>query len=199
MEFEKLLAINGHSSLFTMVSRTNFGLIAESLADKKRIPVYQSMNVSTLTDISMFTNDGEISLKEVFVKMHEKFEGKETEVVKGSDADMKKMFGEIITDYDQERVYGTHIKKAFVWYNQLVKNNAIDIEAWKKADEEIEAKMKELQGDKEQGEEKKVAKEKDTTKKSTEKKVVNKTQTKQAAPKNAPTKKVQGVRKSGGS
>jgi dephospho-CoA kinase len=60
MEFEKLISVSGKGSLYKIVSKTNFGLIAESLEDGKRMPVYQSNNVSTLTDISIYTNEGDV-------------------------------------------------------------------------------------------------------------------------------------------
>ena len=35
-------------------------------------------------------------------------------------------FESIIPDYDRERVYLTHIKKMFSWYNILVANGIVD-------------------------------------------------------------------------
>ena len=211
MEFDKLISVSGYGSLFKIISKTNFGLIAESLEDGKRMPVYQSYNVSTLTDISIYKEDGEVSLKEVLLSIHEKEGGKETTALKSKDPEIKKYFETILPDYDKERVYTSDIKKLLKWYNQLVKNNAIDPEAWKKEDAEtkeedasIETKKDKAVDDKEADTSAKAQGDKKVTKKektdAAKKKTVAKTN-KPAAKKitNAPAKKVQTVRKSGGS
>jgi hypothetical protein len=209
MEFNKLISVSGYGSLYKIISKTNFGLIAESLEDGKRMPVYQSYNVSTLTDISIYKEDGEVSLKEVLLTIYEKEGGKETAALKSKDPEIKKYFESILPDYDKERVYTSDIKKLLRWYNQLVKNNAIDPEAWKKEDAEAKeedssasaqndkAGEETAEASKAQGEKKVVKKEKTEAAK---KKTVAKTN-KPAAKKvtNAPAKKVQTVRKSGGS
>ncbi len=202
MELEKIITISGYGSLFTVIRRTNNGLIAESLEDKKRIPVFQNMDVSTLEDISVYTDSGEIPLKEVFVKIFEKEGGKEAGDVKADNNTLFAYFESIIPDFDRERVYASHIKKILKWYNQLVKNNLIDPEKLK-AKEEHEAVAEADTTD-----EKKLkatkTKAADDSGKSNEKKK----ETKKAAAvkpakstgtvKNAPAKKVQAVRKAGG-
>ncbi len=206
MEFDKLISVSGYGSLFKIVSKTNFGLIAESLEDGKRMPVYQSYNVSTLSDISIYTNDGEVSLKEVFLKIYEKEAGAECATAKGKDADIKAYFEAIQPDYDKEKVYTSDIKKLLKWYNQLIKGNHLDPEELKKKDEETKEEGEDSstnsQGDKkvaEDGGEKKTAPKKEKTETVKKKTVTAKTNKTAPAVKNAPVKKVQTVRKSGGS
>lgn len=207
MEFDKLISVSGYGSLYKIISRTNFGLIAESLEDKKRMPVYQSYNVSTLTDISIYTEEAEVSLKEVFLKIYEKEGGKETAALKSKDPEIKKYFEEVLPEYDKERVYTSDIKKLLKWYNQLIKSNLLDPEELKKKDEEVaeeteakaESKTK-AKAKKEDGAEveKKPAAKKEKTDAAKKKTAAAKTN--KPAPKvtNAPAKKVQTVRKSGG-
>jgi len=208
MEFEKLISVSGKGSLFKIVSRTNFGLIAESLEDGKRLPVYQSNNVSTLTDISIYTNEGDVSLKTVLLKIYEKESGKETSAVTGKDDAVRKYFGEILPDFDQERVYTSDIKKLLKWYNQLIKNN-IDPEQLKDKEEAEETEQEET---KKATKSKAKAKDEDASTEKEKKPAVKKEKTDAAkkkttaaktnkpAPKvtNAPAKKVQTVRKAGG-
>ncbi len=196
MEFDKLISVSGYGSLFKIVSKTNFGLIAESLEDGKRMPVYQSYNVSTLSDISIYTTDGETSLKEVFLKIYEKESGAECAATK--DAEIKAYFEGILPDYDKEKVYTSDIKKLLKWYNQLVKGKHLDPEELKKKDEEKKEDTEEKAEVVAEGGEKKVVK-KEKTDPAKKKKVAAKTN--KSAPKvtNAPAKKVQTVRKSGGS
>jgi hypothetical protein len=189
MEFEKFIAISGQGSLFVIISRTANGLIAESVEDKKRIPVFQNMDVSSLQDISIYTNSGEVPLKEVFLKMFEKEEGKEAIDAKADNNSLFSYFETIVPEFDREKVYASHIKKMLKWYNQLVKSNLLDPEKLKAKEENTE-----VAESKKSEEKPKVEKEKKEPKK-----VAKTNVTKPAAPKNAPTKKVQGVRKAGGS
>lgn len=173
-------------------------MIAESLEDGKRMPVYQSYNVSTLGDISIYTTEGEVSLKEVFIKVYEKENSAECAAAKAKDAEIKTYFESILPDYDKEKVYVSDIKKLLKWYNQLVKGNHMTLEDLKKEEEvttEEEVDKKEAKA--EDGTEKKVVK-KDKTDEPKKKKVVAKTKTAAPKVKNAPAKKVQTVRKAGG-
>lgn len=199
MEFDKLISVSGYGSLYKIISKTNFGLIAESLEDGKRMPVYQSYNVSTLTDISIYTNEGDVSLKEVFLKIYEKEEGKEC-AANAKDAEIKKYFETIVEDYDKEKVYTSDIKKLLKWYNQLVKSNLLDPEELKPKEE---AETEEGAGDKKEAKteettEKKTAPKKEKTDTPKKKNVTAKTNKTTPAVKNAPVKKVQTVRKAGG-
>lgn len=199
MEFEKLISVSGYGSLFKIISRTNFGLIAESLEDGKRMPVYQSYNVSTLSDISMYTNEGDVALKEVLLKIYDKESGAECVAAKAKDPEVKTYFESILPDYDKEKVYVSDIKKLLKWYNQLVKTKSIDPEAWKKEDEEVKEETEAVETKAADSTEKKTAAKKEKSE-ATKKKVAT-AKTNKPAPtvKNAPAKKVQTVRKSGGS
>jgi hypothetical protein len=206
MEFEKIIAISGYGSLFTIISRTKNGLIAESLEDKKRIPVFQNMDVSTLEDISIYTDSGEVPLKEVFVKIFEKEGGKETVDAHADNSKLFAYFESIVPDFDRERVYASHIKKMIKWYNQLVKNNLIDPEKLKTKEEseevaegdateenKIKAKKTKTADDSGKSDEKKKE-----PKKVAAKQIAAKPAKSTGAVKNAPAKKVQAVRKAGG-
>lgn len=213
MEFEKLIAISGQGSLFMIISRTGFGLVAESLEDKKRVPVYQSNNVSTLEDISIYTQEGDVPLREVFLKIFEKEGGKNCLDPKEGNDKLKAYFKEILPDFDEERVYVSDMKKVFKWYNQLVNTGDLTADVLKPAAEE-EAPAEEEKETKKAGKKKAEAKDEKETKAEEKKKETKKgdakktTAKKTAAPKvakstgavkNAPTKKVQTVRKAGGS
>ncbi|MCX7745133.1 MAG: DUF5606 domain-containing protein [Flavobacteriales bacterium] len=206
MEFEKIIAISGQGSLYTVISRSNNGLIAESLEDKKRIPVFQNMDVSTLEDISIYTESGELPLKEVFVRIFEKEGGKEALDAKADNSTLFAYFETIVPDFDRERVYASHIKKMIKWYNQLVKNNLIDPEKLKSKEEtdmvaeveeteEKKAKTKKTKASDEPG---KTEEKKKETKKTAAKPATAKPAKSTGAVKNAPAKKVQAVRKAGG-
>lgn len=136
------MAISGHSGLFKFISQGRHGIIVESLTDGKRNNVNASAKVSSLTDIAIFTNDGEIAFRDVLKKIKETENGGAAISQKSDDKELKKYFEKILPDYDRERVYTSDIKKVITWYNQLQALNLLDIIEEKEAPAE-EAKEEE--------------------------------------------------------
>jgi Domain of unknown function (DUF5606) len=123
MEFEKLIAISGQGSLFKIVGRAKFGLVAENLETGKKMPVYQSHQVSTLQDISMFTQDGDVPLREVLIKLLAFSKDNSLPSAKdASSADVRTFFKQVLPEHDEDRVHDADIRKLIKWFNQLVKN-----------------------------------------------------------------------------
>lgn len=127
MELKDIMAISGHSGLFKFISQGRHGIIVESLTDGKRNNINASAKVSSLTDIAIFTNDGEIAFRDVLKKIKEVEGGGVAINQKSDDKELKKYFEKILPDYDRERVYTSDIKKVITWYNQLQVLNLLDI------------------------------------------------------------------------
>jgi hypothetical protein len=127
MELKDIMAISGHSGLFKFISQGRHGIIVESLSDAKRISISASAKVSSLTDIAIFTNDGEVAFKDVLKKIREAENGGPAINQKSEDKELKKYFEKILPDYDREKVYTSDIKKVIAWYNQLQSLNQLDI------------------------------------------------------------------------
>ena len=68
-DLQKILAITGEQGLFTYVSQARNGMIAESMLTGRRSVFGPHAKVSSLSDISIYTEDGETPLKEVLLKM----------------------------------------------------------------------------------------------------------------------------------
>jgi hypothetical protein len=99
-------------------------------ATKKRVPVYNSDQVVMLDDIAIYTDTEEIPLRNVFAKIYEKENGVLPFDLKlSTPEEMVEYFAAVIPDYDRERVYLTHIKKMYSWYNILVGNGIVDFAA----------------------------------------------------------------------
>ncbi len=116
MNLREIVAISGVGGLHKIIGRTKTGLILESLNEtKKRFPTSIQDKVSVLEDISMYTEDGDMRLAEVFVKLNEN--GK----VPTSKDDVKtlRQFLVDVIKLDSERVYDSDIKKLITWYNAL--------------------------------------------------------------------------------
>lgn len=124
MDLTKILSISGMSGLFKVVAHGKSGLIVESLADKKRIPVHSSNKISVLDSISIYANSGDtIPLQDLLKKIYEKQNGGKAPDSKSSDDELKKFFGEVLPEYDKEKVHTSDIRKAILWYNQLQKTD----------------------------------------------------------------------------
>ena len=128
MDLSKVLSIAGKPGLFKMVSQSKSGLIVESLVDGRRIPAFSHERISSLEEISIFTESEKVPLKEVFQSLFKKEDGKATISHKSDTKELKALMLEILPDYDQERVYISDIKKLVNWYNLLVDKGLIDLE-----------------------------------------------------------------------
>lgn len=126
--FETVLTISGKPGLYRLLSHGRNMFIVECVdASKKRVPVYNSDQVVMLDDIAIYTDTEEIPLRNVFAKMYEKEGGVlPFDLKMATPEEMVEYFEGIIPDYDRERVYLTHIKKMFSWYNILVGNGIAD-------------------------------------------------------------------------
>jgi hypothetical protein len=118
-----ILAISGQPGLFKLVTEGKNSIIVESLLTGKRMPAYSTSKISALADISVFTNSGEIQLKELFVRMKES--GK-TFSEKLSSDQLKNTFEEVMPEYDRDRVYVSDMKKIFQWYQLLSEKDLLN-------------------------------------------------------------------------
>jgi hypothetical protein len=126
MDLSKIMAISGKSGLFKIISQTKGGLIVESLTDSKKIPVFASDRSSVLEDISMFTYDEDVPLKNVLWNIFKKEEGKQASIDPKADGNkLREYFESVLQDHDKERVYTSDIKKVIGWYNQLLEHNLV--------------------------------------------------------------------------
>ncbi len=121
MELKDILAISGQPGLYKYVAQSMRGVIVESLIDGKRMNVSSNARVSALTEISMFTEGEDIALADVFTNIWNYTEGKEAVSHKESANKIIEEFGNVLPDYDRERVHVSDMKKCFAWYNILVK------------------------------------------------------------------------------
>lgn len=125
MSVEKVLAISGKPGLYELKIQTRSGFIAESLIDGKRLTVGLRSNVSLLSEISIYTETGELKLFEVFAKIATKENNGPALDHKATNNDLMAYFGEVVPDFDRDRVYVSDIKKVLNWYNILQQANYI--------------------------------------------------------------------------
>lgn len=115
-----ILSVSGKPGLFKLISNAKNMVIVESLADKRRLPIYARDKVVSLGDIAMYTDEGEVPLSEVLTKIQTKENGGKSSIAPNSKPEeLRKYFAEILPSYDRDRVYDSDIKKLLAWYNLL--------------------------------------------------------------------------------
>ena len=120
-DLSKILAISGQSGLYLYISQARTGAIVEALADKKRSSVGMTSKITSLADISIYTEDEEVKLQQVFLNMKEVLGDAEAPSAKSDPKDLKALFEKALPDYDRDRFYVSHMKKVVEWYNALLK------------------------------------------------------------------------------
>jgi len=119
MVLKDLLAIAGSPGLYKFIAQGKNAVIVEHLETGKRTSAHGVAKVSSLEDITVFTDKKEVPLAEVFDKIYEKENGAASINHKSSPEELKDYFSELIPGYDREKVYVSDIKKIIQWYNIL--------------------------------------------------------------------------------
>jgi hypothetical protein len=126
MDLNKILSIAGKPGLYRLVAQSKNGLIIESLLDGKRMNAFMNEKISSLEEISLFSHSEDVALKDVLQSMFNLTNGQKAIDNKADDIKIKEFFGQIVPDYDKERVYVSHMRKVIGWYNLLLEKEMLD-------------------------------------------------------------------------
>ena len=125
-DLSRILSISGQSGLFLYVSQARSGAIVEALSDKKRSTVGMTSKLTSLADISIYTDDEEVKLQQVFLNMKEVLGDADAPSAKADPKELKALFEKALPTYDRDRFYVSHMKKVVEWYNALHKYASFD-------------------------------------------------------------------------
>lgn len=131
-----ILSVSGQSGLFKLVAESKNNIIVESLETFKRMPVHSTSKVSALEDIAIYTENGDVPLKDIFKAIFEKENGGPAISPKASANELKIYFEKVVPEYDKDRVYISDIKKVLLWYNTLQNKKLLDFSEEEKDKEE---------------------------------------------------------------
>lgn len=121
MNLKDILSISGEPGLFKFIAQGRNAIIVEHLETKKRRTASGSAKVSSLEDISIFTEKEDLPLGKVFDLIFEKENGGASVDSKSDAGKLKSYFDEVLPEYDKDRVYVSDMKKVVTWYNILHK------------------------------------------------------------------------------
>ena len=141
MELKEILAISGQPGLYKYVAQSTNGVIVESLLDGRRMNASASSKVSSLTEISMFTEGEDIALADVFTKIYAHTGGKEAISPKEAPEKLKAAFAEVLPEYDRDRVHVSDMKKCFAWYNILVRAGFTEFKLRSEGEEHVSRRL----------------------------------------------------------
>ncbi|OFY57749.1 MAG: hypothetical protein A2V50_04100 [Bacteroidetes bacterium RBG_19FT_COMBO_42_10] len=146
MVLKDIMAISGQPGLFKFIVRGKNAIIVEHLETKRRGSAFNSARVSSLDEITVFTEKEEdMPLGKVLDLIYEKENGGPAIDYKSDPEKLKSYFGEVLPDYDRDKVYNSDIRKILQWYNVLQKLNLLvkeEPEAKEHPEQEKEAKPK---------------------------------------------------------
>ena len=125
-DLSKILAISGQSGLYLYVSQARNGAIVEALTDKKRTSVGMTNKLTSLADISIYTDDEEVKLQQVFLNMKDVLGENDAPSAKSKPEELKALFEKALPTYDRDRFYVSHMKKVVEWYNALKNYASLD-------------------------------------------------------------------------
>ena len=138
-DLTRILSISGQSGLFHYVSQARNGVVVEALADGKRSSFGMTSKMTSLADISIYTDEEEVKLQQVFVNMKEVLGEDDAPSAKSAPEVLKALFEKALPDYDRDRFYVSHMKKVVEWYNALKNYASLDFVNPEEEAEETEA------------------------------------------------------------
>ncbi len=142
MNLESIISVTGKPGLYKVLSQIKNGLIVESIVDGKRTPIHATDKVSALSDISIYTNDGDMPLEEIYGVIYEKTGGKSAVDHKAKPEELRSFMTSVVPNYDADRVYNSDLKKMFQWFNVLVEKGLLVPAKGDKGSSKTEAKPK---------------------------------------------------------
>ena len=125
-DLSKILAVSGQSGLYLYIAQTRSGAVVASLSDKKRSSVSVTSKITSMADISIYTDDEEVKLQQVFENMKQVLGDADAPSAKSKPEELKALFEKALPTYDRDRFYVSHMKKVVEWYNALKNYASLD-------------------------------------------------------------------------
>ncbi|WP_296164591.1 DUF5606 domain-containing protein, partial [uncultured Porphyromonas sp.] len=127
MKLSEIVSISGKPGLFLFINSSRVPYTVEELETGRRMPVFGREKMSLLSNISMYTTEGEKPLAEVMQGMYETFgeEIPDAQIVSESAETLKTFMDKALPNWDRERIHQSDIKKLAKWY-QILRQKGMD-------------------------------------------------------------------------
>lgn len=127
MKLSEIVSISGKPGLFLFINSSRVPYTVEELETGRRMPVFGREKMSLLSNISMYTIEGEKPLAEVMQGMYETFgeEIPDAKSVSESAESLRDFMDKALPNWDKERIHQSDIKKLAKWY-QILRQKGMD-------------------------------------------------------------------------
>ena len=121
MNLKGIISISGKGGLFKVIGQGKNNVIVQDLESGRKFPAFATNKISALEDISIYTEDDDVLLADVYTSLYDKTGGKAAMSHSSNLDELKSFFDTVLPDYDKERVSNADLKKVFQWFNILHK------------------------------------------------------------------------------
>ena len=127
MKFDEMVAVSGLPGIYKMVANRSNGLIVKDIeTGKTKFASARKHQFTPLASIGIFTDDDTTELKEVFKIMESKLNSNPLPAPNNPE-ELRKYFGEILPNYDRDRVHVNDMKKVVKWFSFLNTRELLDL------------------------------------------------------------------------
>ncbi|HET8828934.1 MAG TPA: DUF5606 domain-containing protein [Pelobium sp.] len=118
MNLTGIVAVSGKPGLHRLIGQNKSGYILESLDDQKAktIVSISTAKLASLEDITVYGENDDLRLKDIFAKMSE---AKDVPDTKADGKVLRTFFFEVAPEHDEQKVYSSDIKKIVGWFHIL--------------------------------------------------------------------------------
>jgi hypothetical protein len=144
VNLEKYLVVAGIPGVHKLVASRSNGVVIEDRKEKRtRFVPARQQQITPIATVGIFTEteEGTVSLTEVFQKMLDQYEENPPVSIESASPAFRDYFSKILPEHDRDRVHINDIKKCIKWFNFMYENGIFE-EAKREA-EEAAAKEKE--------------------------------------------------------
>lgn len=123
MKLSEILSISGKPGLYHLINSTKVPYTVEELETGHRMPLFGRDKMSLLSNISMYTTEGEKPLGDVMQGMYETW-GEEipsADEASRTTETLEAFMDKALPAWDRERIHRSDIRKLAKWYEILRK------------------------------------------------------------------------------
>lgn len=135
MNLEKYLVVAGIPGVHKLVASRANGVVIEDRKEKRtRFVPARQQQITPIATVGIYTDteEGTVSLTDVFQKMLDQFDSLPPVSLDATSADFRDYFSKILPEHDRDRVHINDIKKCIKWFN-FMKESGIFEEARREA------------------------------------------------------------------
>ncbi len=129
MNLEKYLVVAGIPGVHKLVASRANGVVIEDRKEKRtRFVPARQQQITPIATVGIFTEteEGTVSLTDVFQKMLDQFEENPPVSLESASAAFREYFTKILPEHDRDRVHINDIKKCIKWFNFMNENGIFE-------------------------------------------------------------------------